>query len=239
MSEVTVPYLQQKYLITQAANKYHVPFGIMAGVYGIETDFGKNVAVSSAGAIGPFQFLPSTAQQYSYPQTNNPNAQQFGQQADATAHYLSDLFRQHGNWDAALRAYSGGGYGYKQVSAKAATLNISDPWSGGGVPANNLILGGAIAGAGAIVGLAGAGAEEAGAVTAAESSAASGAATGATALDLAGKLSRIKQGLGVAALISVLLDPKHWLRFLMVIGGAVIILVAIIYMAKAQLAKAG
>lgn len=105
------------------------------------------------------------------------------------------------------------------------------------------ILGGLLLGAsGAGIALAGAGAEEATAVGAAEAGGAGGAATGAATgggagVNLASKLSAIKSGLGVAALISVLLDPKHWLRILMVVGGAVIIFLALVYMLKSQLAK--
>lgn len=106
--------------VKAAAAKYHVPEDILWGVYGMETGFGSNIATSPAGAIGAFQFLPSTARPYRYPLTNQPNAAQFQQQADAAAHYLHDLARQHnGDWDAALHGYSGGGYGLAQVKAKA------------------------------------------------------------------------------------------------------------------------
>ncbi len=105
-----------------AAKKYGIPAGILEGVWGMETNFGQDVKTSSAGAVGEFQFLPSTAGSYGYPLTNTPTVAQFQQQADAAAHYLSDLYKQHGNnWDAALKAYSGGGYGLAQVQAKAKT----------------------------------------------------------------------------------------------------------------------
>lgn len=106
-------------MIDNAATKYHVPTAILDGVFGMETDFGKDVTTSSAGAVGLMQFLPSTARSYGYPLTNNPNTVQAQQQFDAAAHYLSILYKQHGSWDAALRAYSGGGYGLSQVEAKS------------------------------------------------------------------------------------------------------------------------
>lgn len=106
-------------IIATAASNYNVPIDILAGVFGMETAFGSNIRTSSAGAIGPFQFLPSTAKQYGYPLTNNPTAAEFQQQADAAAHYLSDLFHQTGSWETALQHYSGGGYGLSQVQAKA------------------------------------------------------------------------------------------------------------------------
>jgi hypothetical protein len=121
---------QQQAALSAAAGKYGIPEGILNGVYGMETGYGANITTSSGGAVGPFQFLPSTASRYGYPLTNTPSLAQFQQQADAAAHYLSDLFHQRGGsnrggsnfisaWDAALHAYSGGGYGYAQVNAKS------------------------------------------------------------------------------------------------------------------------
>ena len=123
MATPNTPNLQQATAVSNAAAKYHVPRSILWGVWGMETDFGANVKTSSAGAIGDFQFLPSTARGYGYPLTNSPTPGQLQQQADAAAHYLSDLYNQHGhNWDAALKAYSGGGYGLAQVQNKSNNL---------------------------------------------------------------------------------------------------------------------
>lgn len=109
----------QAFDLTEAAQMHGVPASILTGVWGMETDFGRNVATSSAGAVGDFQFLPSTAKQWNYPLTNKPDLAQFQQQANAAAAYLQSLKKQFGSWDAALQHYSGGGYGLAQVSAKA------------------------------------------------------------------------------------------------------------------------
>lgn len=121
--------------IQQAAKQWGIPVSILTGVYGMETDFGKNIATSSAGAVGAFQFLPSTAKGYSYPLTNHPDPQQFAQQANAAAHYISDLVKQnHGDMNAALLAYSGGGYGLKAVQQKAPRgRNFGNSGGGGAV----------------------------------------------------------------------------------------------------------
>jgi hypothetical protein len=37
-----------------------LPWGVLAGIGQVETDHGRNKAVSTAGAMGPMQFLPST-----------------------------------------------------------------------------------------------------------------------------------------------------------------------------------
>jgi hypothetical protein len=51
--------------IYQAAGiDYGVPWQVLAGINEIETNFGRNLDVSSAGAIGWMQFLPSTWARY-------------------------------------------------------------------------------------------------------------------------------------------------------------------------------
>ncbi len=47
-----------------AAIEYGVPWEVLAAINAIETDFGRNLAVSSAGAVGWMQFLPSTFAQF-------------------------------------------------------------------------------------------------------------------------------------------------------------------------------
>ncbi|MEO8967965.1 MAG: lytic murein transglycosylase [Solirubrobacteraceae bacterium] len=47
--------------IYQAAGiEYQIPWQVLAAINEIETDYGRNLAVSSAGAVGWMQFLPST-----------------------------------------------------------------------------------------------------------------------------------------------------------------------------------
>ena len=43
-----------------AGRKYHVPWRILAAINWIETDYGRNLNVSSAGAMGWMQFMPAT-----------------------------------------------------------------------------------------------------------------------------------------------------------------------------------
>jgi hypothetical protein len=70
-------------------------------------------AVSSAGAQGPFQFIPETAAAY-HVDVNN-----FRSSAMGAAKLLSDLKKQYGSWGAALEHYSGGGYGLEHVKEKS------------------------------------------------------------------------------------------------------------------------
>jgi Transglycosylase SLT domain/Peptidase family M23 len=51
--------------IYQAAGiEYQVPWQVLAGINEIETDYGRNLSVSTAGAVGWMQFLPSTWKQW-------------------------------------------------------------------------------------------------------------------------------------------------------------------------------
>jgi hypothetical protein len=51
--------------IYQAAGiQYDVPWPVLAAINWVETDFGRDLAVSSAGAVGWMQFMPSTWAEY-------------------------------------------------------------------------------------------------------------------------------------------------------------------------------
>jgi hypothetical protein len=51
--------------IYQAAGiEYDVPWQVLAAINEVETDYGRNLSVSSAGAVGWMQFLPSTWARY-------------------------------------------------------------------------------------------------------------------------------------------------------------------------------
>ncbi len=116
-------------MVVQAAKRYGVNPGVLWGIYGNETSYGTNISTSSAGAEGAFQFIPSTAKEYHYPLTNNPTAQQFREQAEAAAKYMSVLIKEHhGNVSAALEQYSGGATDY----AKHALENAKSTPSGSG-----------------------------------------------------------------------------------------------------------
>lgn len=67
----SITNLPQEYIdiYKKAAKAYNVDWWVLAGIHGIETSFSTNIAVSSAGAIGPMQFMPLTWSGY-----NNPYA---------------------------------------------------------------------------------------------------------------------------------------------------------------------
>jgi hypothetical protein len=74
---------QQVQIITRAARSAGIKPAILWGLYGQESDFGRNKNVSSAGAQGPFQFMPETAKSYGI------NPYNFRQAAFAAAKYLA------------------------------------------------------------------------------------------------------------------------------------------------------
>jgi membrane-bound lytic murein transglycosylase B len=61
--EAVIPRFLLK-LYREAGRRNHLPWPILAAINEIETDFGRNVAVSSAGAIGWMQFMPATWAMY-------------------------------------------------------------------------------------------------------------------------------------------------------------------------------
>lgn len=71
--------------VKAAAEKYGISPNTLWGVYGTESAFGTNNGPSSAGAEGPFQFMPSTAKAFGIDPNN------FDQAVDAAAKYLKQL----------------------------------------------------------------------------------------------------------------------------------------------------
>src|SRR5918997_340149 len=51
-------------LAVLAVAAHGVPWEVLAAINDVETDYGRNVAVSSAGARGWMQFMPGTWRQY-------------------------------------------------------------------------------------------------------------------------------------------------------------------------------
>jgi Transglycosylase SLT domain/Peptidase family M23 len=51
-------------LYQAAGTEYDVPWQVLAAINEIETDYGRNLSVSTAGAVGWMQFLPSTWRRY-------------------------------------------------------------------------------------------------------------------------------------------------------------------------------
>lgn len=84
--------------------QYELPTGILTGVYGAESSYGRNSGISPAGAAGPFQFMPKTAKAYGI---TNPSS--FSQESVGAARKMADLLREyHGDAKKAAAAYNWG-----------------------------------------------------------------------------------------------------------------------------------
>ena len=84
--------------------QYGLPPGILTGVYGAESSYGRNAGISPAGAAGPFQFMPKTAKAYGI---TNPSS--FSQESVGAARKMADLLREyHGDAKKAAAAYNWG-----------------------------------------------------------------------------------------------------------------------------------
>ena len=84
-------------------NQYGLPAGLLKSTMMAESGGDVN-AVSSAGAVGPFQFMPDTAKRFGL--TNSRDVQQ---SAEAAARYFQQLIQKfHGNVEQAVASYNWG-----------------------------------------------------------------------------------------------------------------------------------
>lgn len=115
--------MNDKQIITQAAQRYGVDPKILWGLYGTESSFGHNPSRSSAGAVGPFQFLPSTAKGMGVDPYNFKSA------AFGAARYLSQ-YKNRGV-GGMLSAYNAGPAGGFQKAYVDTTLKNAQSYGTG------------------------------------------------------------------------------------------------------------
>lgn len=107
-----------------AASKYHLGsdgYAYLAAINNVETSFGTNLAVSSAGAIGWMQFEPATFAHYGVSVTYPAAAPDASDSQDAiytAARYLH-ASGAPGDWDKAIYAYNHSQAYVEQVAAEA------------------------------------------------------------------------------------------------------------------------
>ena len=115
---------EQVPVIQQAAATCGLPWQVLAAVADVESDFGRNMATSSAGAIGYGQFLPSTWGAYG----NGGDPYDYRDALPAMARYLCDwggprdlrgaLYAyNHAEWYVDLVLDVAAGYGYSAPPA--------------------------------------------------------------------------------------------------------------------------
>lgn len=87
----------------------------------------QKTAVSHVGAVGPWQFMASTAQMYGLKVTKyRDDRRDYVKSTHAAAKYLKYLYNEFGDWLLAIAAYNGGpGYVYNAIK-KSKSRNFWD-----------------------------------------------------------------------------------------------------------------
>jgi membrane-bound lytic murein transglycosylase D len=92
----------------------------------IESKLKKN-AVSWAGAVGPWQFMPQTARELGLKVTHKRDDRtDFTKSTHAAAKYLRDLYREFGDWLLVIAAYNGGPANVYYAIKKSGSRNFWD-----------------------------------------------------------------------------------------------------------------
>lgn len=92
----------------------NIPAGTLKGIWGTESNYGKNAGYSSAGALGDFQFMSGTAKQYGISDRTN-----FDQSSAGAAKYMANLMKMFKNdLRKAIAAYNWGEGNLKKDIAK-------------------------------------------------------------------------------------------------------------------------
>jgi murein DD-endopeptidase MepM/ murein hydrolase activator NlpD len=107
----------------QAARRYHVPWSVLAAINAIETDYGRNLSISSAGALGWMQFMPQTWQQWGVDADHDGTANPYSPQDAifAAARYLRDSGAAR-DLPGAIFAYNHAGWYVSEVLLRARTI---------------------------------------------------------------------------------------------------------------------
>jgi len=107
----------------QAARRYHVPWSVLAAINEIETDYGRNLSVSAAGALGWMQFMPQTWQQWGVDADHDGTANPYSPQDAifAAARYLRASGAAR-DLPGAIFAYNHAGWYVSEVLLRAQTI---------------------------------------------------------------------------------------------------------------------
>jgi hypothetical protein len=123
---VTRPYDWSPY-VAAAATQYGVPPALVSSVIGAESS-GRPGAVSSAGAGGLMQLMPSTFAELQQKHGLGPDRMDPETNIQAGTAYLGQLYKQFGNWPDAIAAYNSGPNRWAAVKAgkQAAPAETTD-----------------------------------------------------------------------------------------------------------------
>lgn len=132
-SQLNETYKDSSSLIAGASKEYNIDPTILAGIYQIETDFGANQNVSTAGAQGPMQFMPETFAAYGVKAPGGTGAPDIQDPADAIYSAANYLAANDGatDIDKALFAYNHADWYVDEVKANAQAF-ASPLWAKAG-----------------------------------------------------------------------------------------------------------
>lgn len=119
----TLPLAALETYYQAAARQQGLDWAYLAAINFIETDFGRNTDVSSAGAQGPMQFLPTTWALYG----GGGNILDPGDAIYAAARYLRAMGAP-GNYPLAIRRYDDDANYVAAVGDLAAAIGVDGLW---------------------------------------------------------------------------------------------------------------
>ena len=107
----------------QAGKRYDIPWPVLAAINAVESDYGRNLNTSSAGALGWMQFMPGTWRQYgvSADGQHNPNPYDPRDAIFAAARYLKAAGGSQ-NIARAVYAYNHAGWYVDMVMSRARAI---------------------------------------------------------------------------------------------------------------------
>jgi peptidoglycan lytic transglycosylase D len=92
----------------------------------IESDL-QSYALSWAGAVGPWQFMPETARRMGLKVNNNVDERtDYYKSTEAAAKYLKELFAEYSDWLLVIAAYNGGSGKVDRAIRKSNSRNFWD-----------------------------------------------------------------------------------------------------------------
>jgi membrane-bound lytic murein transglycosylase D len=112
-------------LIDGVLAKYGLP-GELKYLAVIESEL-KPTALSWAGAVGPWQLMPSTARQLGLKVSRRKDERKnYAKSTVAAAKYLRDLYNQFGDWLLVIAAYNGGNGNVYNAIKRSGSTNFWD-----------------------------------------------------------------------------------------------------------------
>jgi Transglycosylase SLT domain len=118
----------------KAAKRYGLSPRTLWGIFGEESGFGANLGPSSAGALGPMQFIQGTAEEYGLTWGTSGTVMQVPASMYAAAKYLhalgADTNPESPKTIAALNAYNGNGGGSARTGYATGVLEHGKTYGG-------------------------------------------------------------------------------------------------------------